>query len=319
MKSSHLFFLRSILLDIAAPCHRCQHRHFHLSNAQRQTTNQNPPDLSPAGLPLVSIRPSRAIAPRILSKNFEAKPLGAPIGVKQPPKPSDDPIAEELRSMQTKTKDWKGRLDSNTVTRQHLLKTLDRSHIRDYRNITKAKGGGKFYLANPLLYKSSQALYWPNFKGRTLQREDADTTTLMKGRISIVSLFQRQWAYAQTQSYVGIKGHPELAQMIEENRDIVQNMEISMENVQSVSILGRLFEWNLRRGRTDEEQDRYFMTQGIPVVIRESLGIMNNSVGYVFLVDQKCKIRWSACAEALPEEKESLFKGLRSLINQAKR
>jgi ATPase complex subunit ATP10 len=221
--------------------------------------------------------------------------------------------------MQTKTKDWQGLLDSNTATRQHLLKTLDRSHIRDYRNITKAKGGGKFYLGNPLLYKSSLALYWPNLKGRTLLRNGADTTTLLKGQISMVCLFQRQWAHAQTQSYVGVKEHPELAWVIEEHKDIVQKVEISMEDIQGFSIFGRLFDWNLRRSKTDQEQDRYFTTQGVPVGMKESLGIMNNSVGYIFLVDQNCKIRWSACADALPEEKEYLLKGLKSLISQAKR
>jgi mitochondrial ATPase complex subunit ATP10 len=319
MKSSDVQFFRSFALSLTFPCRQCQRRLLHSSRRLHQTASpNNGPDLTPLGLPKVDIAPKRQIAPRMLKKDFEAKPLGAPVGVNRAPRPSDDPVADFQRSMAAKSKDWAGRLDSNTATRQHLLKTMDRSHVRDYKNITNAKGGGKFYLANPKLYRSNISLYWPNLKGRTLASEEADTTTLLKGWISVVCLFQRQWALAQTRTYVGSKEHPELAKVIKENQDVAQILDISMEDLAGFSLFARMFEWNLRRGKTKEEQQRYFVTSNIPVVIKESLAVMNNSVGYVFLVDEDCKIRWSACAQASPEEKDSLINGITSMIERSR-
>ena len=47
--------------------------------------------------------------------------------------------------------------------------------------------------------------------------------------------------------------------------------------------------------------------------------MMNDKVGYVFLVDEKCRIRWSACADAWPEEKDALLRGLKRLIDERQR
>jgi ATPase complex subunit ATP10 len=190
--------------------------------------------------------------------------------------------------------------------------------VRDYKNITEAKGGGKIYLANAKLYKPEVALYWPNLKGRTLAGGEADTTTLLRGWISVVCLFQREWALSQTRSFVGKTEHPKLAKVMEENRDTVQLVDISTEDLEGFSFIARIFEWNIRRKKTAEEKERYFMTRNIPVGIKESLGVMNSSVGYVFLVDEECKIRWSACADAYPEEKEYLVKGIKSMIERSR-
>jgi mitochondrial ATPase complex subunit ATP10 len=190
--------------------------------------------------------------------------------------------------------------------------------VRDYRNIANAAQGGKFYVANTALYKANAAMYWPNLMGRTLRGDKANTTDLLSGWVSVVCFFQRNWGFEQTRSFVGAKGNPELAAVLEANKDTVQALDVTMEDLQTFTVLKRFFEFNLRRQKSAEEQDRYFITEGIPVGVKESIGVMNSAIGYVFLVDQNCKIRWSACATALPEEKESFLKGLQSLIRQAK-
>lgn len=40
--------------------------------------------------------------------------------------------------------------------------------------------------------------------------------------------------------------------------------------------------------------------------LREPLGMTNRHVGYVYLVDEQCRIRWAGCADAKPEEAEAL-------------
>jgi ATPase complex subunit ATP10 len=78
--------------------------------------------------------------------------------------------------------------------------------------------------------------------------------------------------------------------------------------------MARLLEWGLRRGKSVLEQERYLTTGGLSLEVKDYLAILNGSVGYVFLVDEECRIRWSACADASEEEKVTLVKGVKSLI-----
>jgi ATPase complex subunit ATP10 len=309
------------LLTASTLCRNCQRRLIHTTRPLLQGQQQQqkiPRVISTLGLPAVDISSKRTIAPRFLGKDFVAQPLGAPVGVKRPPLPQDDPIAEEEAMLRLQQGGIKGRLDRNTVIRQDLLKGLDRSHVRDYKNITKAPMGGKFYLGNKALYKSELSLYWPNLLGKTLAGEQTSTTELLSGMISVVCLFQRQWAFDQTTTFVGSKENPQLAELLSQNSDVAQKIEINMEHVSAVGIFGWLFQWQLRRQRTEQEQHDYLVLSGFPQSQRESLGIMNNSIGYVFLVDQNCRIRWSGCAQGTDEEKQTLWQGVNTLINRAK-
>ena len=45
-------------------------------------------------------------------------------------------------------------------------------------------------------------------------------------------------------------------------------------------------------------------------ITRENIGLLNDKGGYVYLVDQECKIRWAGSAIAEPKEKESLVVGM---------
>jgi ATPase complex subunit ATP10 len=309
------------LLTALSLCRNCHRRLLHTTRPllQQQPQQQKiPREISTLGLPAVDISSHRTIGPRFLGKDFVAQPLGAPIGVKRPPLPQDDPIAEQEAMLRLQSGGLKGRLDRNTSIRQDLLKDMDRSHVRDYKNITKAPLGGKFYLANKALYKSNLSLYWPNLLGKNLAGEQSSTTGLLTGMISVVCLFQRQWAFDQTTTFVGSKDNPELDELLSQNSDVAQKIEINMEHVSAVGVFGWLFQWQLRRQRTKQEQENYLVLSGFPQLQREALGIMNNSLGYVFLVDQDCKIRWSGCAQAIDEERQTLLQGANTLINRAK-
>ena len=40
--------------------------------------------------------------------------------------------------------------------------------------------------------------------------------------------------------------------------------------------------------------------------VRDEMGMTNSRVGYVYLVDEECRIRWAGCADAMKEESEAL-------------
>jgi ATPase complex subunit ATP10 len=173
---------------------------------------------------------------------------------------------------------------------------------------------GKFYLANERLYRKDVSLYFPNLVGRNLARSLKDTTSVLKGKISVVTIFSRKWAEDQAQTFVSEKENPELLQAIQESGGAAQLIEINHEEFRMSSAMLWLFEWNMKRNRSTEQQDRYFIMRGLPQTVKDSIGIMNDKIGYVFLLDRNCKIRWSACADALDSEKDSLVKGIQKLL-----
>lgn len=44
--------------------------------------------------------------------------------------------------------------------------------------------------------------------------------------------------------------------------------------------------------------------------------MINSKVGYVYLLDEKCKVRWAGSSIAEPGELESLNKGVMKLIEE---
>lgn len=55
-----------------------------------------------------------------------------------------------------------------------------------------------------------------------------------------------------------------------------------------------------------------------PLQLKEPLGITNKHVGYIYLVDPDCKIRWAGNAYATEEERQGLRKAVAVLIARVK-
>ena len=52
--------------------------------------------------------------------------------------------------------------------------------------------------------------------------------------------------------------------------------------------------------------------------MKEAIGFLNEAAGYVYLVDSECRIRWAGSAGAEAHERESLVRGVRKLIAEAR-
>jgi len=50
--------------------------------------------------------------------------------------------------------------------------------------------------------------------------------------------------------------------------------------------------------------------------VREDLGMVNKHVGYVYLVDEMCRVRWAGCADAKQEEARALETCTGVLLNR---
>lgn len=172
---------------------------------------------------------------------------------------------------------------------------------------------GKTFLSPPRLIRREKALYFPNLRGYTLANpyEIGDTTSALLGKVSIVSLFSGKWAADQTRTFLEDKEFERQWGLIAGG---AQRVDINVEDDWMKAWIVRMSLGGIKRLRPGEEWGRYFVVRrGFSSNIKQSLGIANGKVGYVFLVDEDCKIRWAACGEAAEGENEGLARGVRKL------
>lgn len=76
----------------------------------------------------------------------------------------------------------------------------------------------------------------------------------------------------------------------------------------------------IRKQRREEDWKRYFLvTKGVTDEMKEAIGMGNVRVGYVYLVDWDCRIRWAGSANADEGEKEGLVAGAKRLVEASNR
>ena len=182
---------------------------------------------------------------------------------------------------------------------------------------------GKSFLAPTKLFRAEKSLYFPNLWGRVLVRGagERDTTGVLEGRVSVVSLFSGTWAERQTLSFVGAELNPELMDAVRGAAGEGAAAQFVFVNVEENALkagLIRLFMPGLRKKMPDMgQQGRYFLVRrGLTDEIRGHIGMANGKVGYVYLVDRECKVRWAGSGVAEAGEKQGLVRGVRKLVEE---
>lgn len=244
---------------------------------------------------------------------FVPRPLGRPIGFPDPPK-----AGENLGTKEKKVYTGKTMSERNLQKRKDIVEKWGTNYFRDFKNIRKYRSG-KTFMANRRLFKREAALYFPNFHGESLAESKADTTPVLKGKISVVNVYSSDWGVRQSQTFTGNEANPELQEILKANKDVAQMVDVNVEENALKAWIIAVFKWNLRRQRPKEDWGKYFVIRkGVSEQIREMIGLLNSRVGYVYLLDEQCKIRWAGSADAEGTEKEDMNKGLQKLIEDKK-
>lgn len=212
--------------------------------------------------------------------------------------------------------------ERNLAKRADLVEKWGTNYFRDFKNIRKYREG-KTFVANPRIFKKEVAMYFPNLHGDTLEEgakgKGRDTTDVLKGKVSVVRLYSSAWGEAQVESFTGRKENPGLWEVLEGAPGIAQTVDVNVEENTMKAWIIAMFSWKQRLVRKKEEWARYFVVRrGMNQMVRESIGALNGRVGYVYLVDDECKIRWAGSANAEGTEKEDLVRGLRRCVEEAK-
>lgn len=194
---------------------------------------------------------------------------------------------------------------------------MAKPYFQEWTNLRYHKG--KTFRSNPRLFRADKALYFPNLQGITLAtpRQPCDTTPVLEDKISVVGVFSETWAERQVATFVGEEQNVELHALLQEGKGVAQQVDINHEPNMLKAGLIRLFMPSLRRRMAQEAHGRYFVVRrGVTDEMRDDVGWINSKVGYVYLVDRECKIRWAGSGRAEAGEKEGLVAGVKRLLEE---
>jgi ATPase complex subunit ATP10 len=93
--------------------------------------------------------------------------------------------------------------------------------------------------------------------------------------------------------------------------------KINLQENALKSMLVSLFLSSLRRAVPPSLHRTYLISSQNMEKERESLGMVNKHVGYVYLVDRNLKVRWAGCGKAAPGEADSLAKCTQVLLKRS--
>ncbi|TQV96834.1 hypothetical protein V2A60_000529 [Cordyceps javanica] len=311
---------------VPSPCVCCLwHRNFTAAATLRGPRTEKP--AAGASMdPQSDITGPAIEAPRSYGKRFDGvftpKPLPRPIGMPLPPRPGEN-TGIDSRTREQRKKDFAD-WDKHLARRKELTAQLSRPYFRDWNNLKYHDG--KSFIAPPRLFKAEFSLFFPNLYGQTIlkaDKEPRDTTPLLAGKASIVSIFSSQWAEAQTDSFTTAKANPELQSILKQHGTggdgLAQVVRVNYEDNAGKAWLIKLFMGSLRKRFPEHEWDKYLLVRrGITDHIRECIGLLNTKVGYTYLVDQHCRVRWAASGNSSAEEREGLNRGLARLVEGIK-
>ncbi|VUC36024.1 unnamed protein product [Clonostachys rosea] len=300
-------------------CLFCQHRRTFAASAIRHAKPAAGASLDPQG----KIKGTPIEAPRGYGKRIEGeftpKPLPRPIGMQDPPHAGEN-SGVDSRTLRQRRDDFVD-YDKHLVRREELTAQLSRPYFRDWGNLKFHEG--KSFIAPPRLFKAELSLFFPNFIGQTIEKsskEPKDTTPVLSGRASVVSFFSSQWAENQVHSWTSEAANPELHKVLAQNENFAQTVSINYEDNKAKAWIVRMFMGSLRKKFPQKDWDKYFLVQGgVTDEIRESIGLLNSKVGYTYLVDQHCRIRWAGSGTSHPDELEGLNKGLARLADEIRK
>jgi len=263
----------------------------------------------------------------VKGEKFVPSPLARPLGLKSPPQPGQNSSVDR-RSWEQKKADFTD-YDRAVERRQIYLRTFLRPYFQEWHRLDK-EFKGKSFVANERLFRKDKALYFPNMWGQTLSKKGQgpdggyDTTPALRGKISIVGIQSGVWAQEQADTFLSEESNPELQTLLKDRSDVFQRADINIQDNIAKAFLVKLFSGRLRATISEDRWDRYFMVKlprdvrlGLSDDVRDAMGFLNTAVGYVYLLDADCKIRWAGSGHAWKEELESLSAGIKRLLEEA--
>lgn len=324
-----------------AKIHLCQQRHYALARpgSPRSKPRADPilGPRKPSEVPLavgIDRNPdnrsaiSRIPIPKgVKGEKFIPSVLERPLGLQTPPQAGQN-SPKDTRTWAEKKKDFSD-YERAVERRQIYLRTFLRPYFQEWKRTEHFKG--KSFVSSDRLLRRDKALYFPNIWGQTLAKTQGpdggkDTTPTLRGKISVIGIQSGQWAEEQVDTFFGTKENPELQTLLEQHKEIFQRVDVNVQGDIARAWLVKLFAGRLRNVIPEDRWDKYYMVKlprdvrlGLTDDVRDAMGFLNTQVGYVYLVDEDCKIRWAGSGHAWPGEVDNLNSGIKRLLQDRTR
>ena len=93
-------------------------------------------------------------------------------------------------------------------------------------------------------------------------------------------------------------------------------IQINLQENLLKSLLVSMFLSSLRQSIPKKLRSTYLVSSQNMEYVRDTLGMVNKHIGYVYLLDEHLKVRWAACGDAKSEEADALRTSVGVLLDR---
>ncbi|KAK9457057.1 ATPase assembly factor ATP10 [Dipodascopsis uninucleata] len=202
------------------------------------------------------------------------------------------------------------------------MSEVQKSYFQEMRDL--GRNWGKEWTAPKAIFRADKALYMPNFYGTTLDsNKEVGSTSILHGKISLVKVYsalsgeKQIWSWFESEDHAN--GHRPVS-----GDDLYPGggyniVDIYIPESFIKGWISKFFNYRTRQSIPKERYGQFLYAKRLSSQLDRSIGIVNKYAGYLYLVDENCKIRWAASGISTPEEIESLKKSLRLLFAESAR
>ncbi|KAI8054962.1 ATPase assembly factor ATP10 [Gilbertella persicaria] len=221
------------------------------------------------------------------------------LGVRDPPVVDHNNWIQRNKQKLRDFVDYEKAFAAHAAERRHLVEEATKSYFADVHEMRQH--GGKMYFANTQLVKPEKAGYMPNFEAQNLSSQKINTTEKLVGKITLMTFVYAKFGEPHVETFI-----KPFMQKYKDNKD-VQVVEVNVQENLLKQLLLKAFVPSIRKNLPQERKDNYCLILKDISRTRKYLDMTNQYIGYAFLVDQDCKVRWTAHGEATPEEVSNML------------
>ncbi|KAG0281001.1 Mitochondrial ATPase complex subunit atp10 [Linnemannia gamsii] len=159
----------------------------------------------------------------------------------------------------------------------------------------------------------------PNIIGTSLKTsEPVELVDLLRGKISLVAISGTRFGEEHIESYMTpfLKRWP---MTVANNSSKVQLVELNIQENPLKAGLVRMMVPFVKKTIPEERHANYVLHYKSIKHLKDPLSMQNSYLGYVFLVDSNCKIRWGAHGPATEAEVKTLLESVQKLSERGGR
>ncbi|KAF9093736.1 Mitochondrial ATPase complex subunit atp10 [Mortierella sp. AD031] len=227
------------------------------------------------------------------------------------------PFSKAKEGMKSKVHDWTDE-KKNLEKRKELLHDFQSGYFAEFSELSKT--GSKLWKATPSMINAEKALYMPNIIGTSLKTsEPVELVDLLRGKISLVAVSGTRFGEEHIESYMTpfLKRWPMTG--AGSNSSKVQLVELNIQENPLKAGLVRMMVPFVKKTIPEERHANYVLHYKSIKHLKDPLSMQNSYLGYVFLVDSNCKIRWGAHGPATEAEVKTLLESVQKLSERGGR